>query len=136
MPALAVALPSLQLADYGFCMHTFARRVALYFVVPLGLATSAVGHSKHGNVAVTSSSLLGMLLVAATATVKRLSPRGPRRNLLNAFGCALMLGATFRARHLERSTHRGAQPRAESSAQSSAQCCAQQCCEACPARDR
>ena len=96
MPVLAVALPSLQ---FGFNSVTFARRMALYFVVPLGLTANAVGYSNHRNLAVTSTSLLGVSCVTAAATVKRLAPR---RNWLNAFGCVLMLASSYKGRQLER----------------------------------
>ena len=92
---LAVALPSLQL---GFNRVTFARRMAMYFVVPLGLLANAVSHKNHGNAAVTASSLLGVAFVTAAAMVKRLAPR---RNLLNAIGTMLMLAASYKGRELE-----------------------------------
>jgi hypothetical protein len=120
MPVLAVALPSLQL---GFNRVTFARRIALYFVVPLGLTANAVGYSNHGNAAVASSSLLGVSCVTAAAVVKRLAPR---RNLLNAIGCVLMLASSYKGRELERSSLNQGQNSKGGSAQ-----CGSQCCDGC-----
>lgn len=94
MPVLAVALPSLQ---FGFNQVAFARKLTWYFVMPLGLVSSAVSHPTHRSIAVTSSSLLGVLCVVA-ATINRLVHR---RNWLNAAGCVLMLGAAFRGRQVE-----------------------------------
>ena len=115
MPVLSVVLPSLQ---FGFNQVVFARRMALYFVVPLGLLANALGHSNHGSVAVTSSSLLGVLCVAAAATVKRFVRR---RNWLNALGCVLMLAASYKGRELEW----------KQKSKSSSPCCSQ-CCDGCP----
>ena len=95
MPVLTVALPSLS---FGFNQVAFARKVSRYFVVPLGLVSNAVSHPGHRSIAVTASSLLGVLCVTA-ATLKRLAAR---RNLLNAIGCVLMLGASYVGRVLER----------------------------------
>lgn len=75
MPVIAVALPSLQLASGGVCMHSVGRKLALYFVVPLGLISNAVGYSNHGSAAVTSTSLLGVSCVTAAATVRAVSLR-------------------------------------------------------------
>ena len=110
MPAIAVALPSLQLGG-GVCMHGVARKLALYFVVPLGLTSNAVGYSNHGNLGVTSGSLLGVSCVTAAATIKRVAPH---RNVLNGLGCVLMLGASYRGRQLEQELGSG---------------CCSQCCD-------
>jgi hypothetical protein len=75
MPIIAVALPSLQLASGGVCMHGVGRKLALYFVVPLGLISNAVGYSNHGSAAVTSTSLLGVSCVTAAATVRAVNLR-------------------------------------------------------------
>jgi hypothetical protein len=94
MPVVSIGLPAFLRGNQA------ARKIALYFVVPLGLTANAVGYSNHGNVAVTSGSLLGVSCVTAAATIKRLAPR---RNLLNVAGCAMMLAATYKGRELERS---------------------------------
>ena len=117
MPVLAVALPSLQ---FGFNRVTFARRMALYFVVPLGLAANAVGYSNHRNLAVTSTSLLGVSCVTAAATVKRLAPR---RNWLNAFGCVLMLASSYKGRQLERQQAAQAQAQGKKGGGTCCDCC-------------
>lgn len=52
----------------------------------------------HSATAVTTSSLLGVACVVAAPTVKRFRLRA---NLLNAVGCARMLGASYRGRQLE-----------------------------------
>ena len=93
---LAVALPSLQ---FGFNQVAFARRVTRYFVVPLGLAGAGASHSGHGSVAVTASSLLGLLCMVAAEEVKRLVVR---KRGLTAIGCVLMLAAAIAGRTLER----------------------------------
>jgi hypothetical protein len=98
MPVIAVALPSLQHIGGGVCMHSFARKLAIYFVVPLGLVANVVGYNNHGSIAITSSSLLGVSCVTAAATVKQVAPH---RNIFNGVGCLLMLGASYRGRQLE-----------------------------------
>lgn len=100
MPVVAVALPSLQLggAAGGVCMHSVARKVALYFVVPLGLLANAVSYPQHQSVPTTSASLLGVTCVTAAAVATRLAPH---RNVLNGVGCVLMLGASYHQRQLE-----------------------------------
>ena len=90
----------------------------MYFVLPLGLLANGVGYSKHGNVAVALSSLLGMACVAAAVTVKRLVSR---RNWINAIGCVLMLAASYRGRQLESKLQVQGGKR-------SSQCCSQQGC--------
>ena len=104
MPVIAVALPSLQHIGGGVCMHGVARKLAIYFVVPLGLISNAVGYYNHGNAAVTSSSLLGVSCVTAAATVKQVAPH---RNIFNGVGCVLMLGASYRGRKLEQELGKG-----------------------------
>jgi|EP01043_Picozoa_sp_COSAG02_P065721 hypothetical protein len=94
MPVIAVALPSLQ---FGFNQVAFARRLARYFIVPLGLVSAVVSHSAHKSIAATSSSLLGVCCTVG-ATVNRLAAR---RNWLNAAGTVLMLGAAYRGHQLE-----------------------------------
>ena len=95
MPVITVALPSLQ---FGFNQAGFARKLTRYFVVPLGLGSSAVSHRGHGSIAVTSSSLIGVLCVVA-ATINRLAAR---RNWFNIVGCVLMLCAAYAGQKLER----------------------------------
>lgn len=97
MPLIVAVLPSLQLG-VGMCMHRVARKLAIYVVVPLGLLSNGVGYSQHQNVAVTSTSLLGISCVTAAATLKQLAPR---RNILSLVGCGLMFGASYRGHQLE-----------------------------------
>ena len=96
MPAIAIVLPSLQ---FSFNQAKFARRAALYFALPLGLMSNAIGYSSHANGLVVSSSLVGLACVVAAATAKQLTPR---RGLINAVGCVIMLAASYRSRQLER----------------------------------
>lgn len=111
MPVISIGLPAVLRGNQA------ARKIALYFVVPLGLTANAVGYSKHGDVAVTSGSLLGVSCVTAAATIKRLAPR---RNLLNIAGCAMMLAATYQGRELERAQ---AEAQLKSGSKSGSHCC-------------
>lgn len=92
MPVISIGLPAFLRGNQA------ARKIALYGVLPLGLTANAVSYSNHGNVAVTCGSLLGVSCVTAAATVKQLAPR---RNLLSAAGCVMMLAATYKGRELE-----------------------------------
>ena len=85
MPIIAVALPSLQLASRGsFCMHAFSRRLALYFVAPLGLTANAFSYSNHGNGAVTTSSLFSVLPAWWLPRRSNASDRAPICSTLSA----------------------------------------------------
>ena len=49
MPVLTVLMPSMGAAQLfgGMCMHAFGRKVAYYFVVPLGLVSNAINFPQH-----------------------------------------------------------------------------------------
>mmetsp|Transcript_110623 Transcript_110623/g.219940 ORF Transcript_110623/g.219940 Transcript_110623/m.219940 type:complete len:145 (+) Transcript_110623:56-490(+) len=96
MPFVAMLLPGLS-ATGKFCMHKVGRRIAYYFVLPVGLVGNAAGYTQHKNEALVASSLSGMSCIlygAATAHSATV------RNLLNATGCVLMLGSSYRAHQI------------------------------------
>eukprot|EP00928_Gymnodinium_smaydae_P022918 TRINITY_DN19105_c0_g1_i1.p1 TRINITY_DN19105_c0_g1~~TRINITY_DN19105_c0_g1_i1.p1 ORF type:complete len:217 (-),score=36.35 TRINITY_DN19105_c0_g1_i1:52-702(-) len=100
MPVAAVLLPSLQLSGGAFggvCMHGIARKLAIYFVVPVGLLANAVGYSQHQNPGITATSLSGVTLVTAAAAWP---PVAAYRNYFNFGGCGLMLGSQYYANQL------------------------------------
>ena len=108
MPIAAVLMPSLQAVGGGklfggVCMHKVGRRLAYYFVIPLGLLSNAVGYPQHQNLAVTGSSLTGIAAVTAATS----AAAAPYRLYLNLSGCALMLGSSYFGNRLAAEAGRG-----------------------------
>merc|ERR1712129_604991 len=94
MPVVFALLPTLQLGSRfsGVCMHGVARKLALYFVAPLGLTANAFNYPQHESEAVVAVSLTGItsvVLAAIWAPVKRY------QTFFNVGGCTLMLGASY-----------------------------------------
>merc|ERR1719464_1401809 len=104
MPFVTILLPSLQAGGKlfgGVCMHALSRKLALYFVVPCGLLSNAVGYPQHQSVAVTAISLLAVAaMTAAAAGPAHLV--APYRLCLNLSGCTMMLGSSYYGKRLAR----------------------------------
>jgi len=92
MPVLTVLLPTLSIGSRFGCMHSVARKIALYFVAPFGLIANAVGYPQHQSEAIVAVNLTGVSSVVAAALY---SPIAPYRNWFNLGGCALMLSSQY-----------------------------------------
>jgi len=109
VPLAASLLPSLQFFGGGKllgggCMHKFGRKLAYYFVIPLGLISNGVSYPQHQNLAVTATSLTGISAITATATFSAIAPY---RVYINPSGCAMMLGSSYYGNLLARENGRG-----------------------------
>uniref|UniRef100_A0A7S4QLC1 MerC domain-containing protein n=1 Tax=Alexandrium monilatum TaxID=311494 RepID=A0A7S4QLC1_9DINO len=103
MPFVALLLPGLR-ATGRVCTRSLGRKLAFYFVLPVGLVGNAAGYREHRSETLVATSLGGMscILYAAAA-----SPPAAAQNLLNAGGCALMLGSSYRARQIRQEKNCG-----------------------------
>lgn len=103
MPVATVLLPTLAIFP-KVCMHSFAKKLAYYFVIPFGLLSNCVGYPQHKNEAVCAASLSGISMVTAAAAWK---PVAAYRNYLNISGCCLMLGSQYYGNQLAQAAGTG-----------------------------
>lgn len=101
MPVLTILLPAMSASSQysgkllgGRCMHAFSRKLAIYFVAPFGLLSTAMTYPQHGNAAISGATLGGVASMVLAATYP---PVKAYRNYLNLGGCGLMLGGNYQA---------------------------------------
>eukprot|EP00747_Dinoflagellata_sp_TGD_P168991 gnl/TRDRNA2_/TRDRNA2_196754_c0_seq1.p2 gnl/TRDRNA2_/TRDRNA2_196754_c0~~gnl/TRDRNA2_/TRDRNA2_196754_c0_seq1.p2 ORF type:complete len:113 (+),score=15.38 gnl/TRDRNA2_/TRDRNA2_196754_c0_seq1:332-670(+) len=92
MPLLAVAAPTLQLGRYFGCPVAFDRKMAMYFIVPFGIAATALGYPQHRNNTIVAGNLGGIASVALAVTWR---PMMAYRTVFMLGGCSLMLASQF-----------------------------------------
>ena len=103
LPLFAIIFPVFNLAIPSALFHHIAHAVAIYFVLPMGLLTTALNYASHRRIRLLSFSLVGLILIGLTNShIFNLDAlhHGWGHRFANIAGCTVLLVSNYLSRQL------------------------------------